>query len=248
MATDNEPLRTPISAEAQRIVLLYAVLAGLTRLIPIPWLDDITLGVVSRRMVRVLLAERGLTASAPQVNRLSRERVGCPLSILWALLIAPLKKLVRTVVFVLAFKTCVDLSARWLHRGYLLAVAIASGRLDTEALARDGGVWPVALAIEESIIGKDTSPINQLVRSIFTVSPALLRKAARDLGRLVRPNRRSEDTAAEALAAAEHDEEEALSTILKPLSDGFWSQDAYLAELEALFFERLEQTSARMLS
>ena len=81
--------------------------------------------------------------------------------------LAPVKKLIRTLVFVLAFKDCVDAASRWLHRGYLVAVALENGHLDEEALARTDGVWPVTLAIEESIMKIDTSPINQLVWQAF---------------------------------------------------------------------------------
>lgn len=247
MSAPNEPPATQISASAQRIVLLYSVLVGLCPLIPVPFLDEFAKGLLTRRMARALLAEHGLTTSNTQIQRLTRERAGCGLGCLSSLLLYPFKKMIRTLVFVLAFKDCVDVASRWLHRGYLVAVSLERGTLDADALAREKGVWPVTLAIEETLMAQDTSPINQLVRQVFTHSPALLRATARDLARRLRPARAARTDTTEVVAEAAAAESEALSAVLAELSEAFWSQTRYLADLEARFNTHLEQTTARML-
>jgi hypothetical protein len=247
MAQHDEPSMTSISQTAQRTVMLYSVLAGLCKLIPIPFLDDFVLALVSRRMIRVLLAQGGLSTSEASVQRLTRERTGCPLGCLYTLIFAPLKKIVRSLVFVFAFRDCVDLASRWLHRGYLVASSVERGLLGEAELAEKEGGWPVALAIEETLLAQDTSPINQLVRQSFTHSRKLLRAAARDLARRLRPARTSAtETTEEAVAAAAAVEGEALSAILAELSEAFWSQQRYLADLEARFDEKLVETTRRM--
>ena len=248
MPQNHEPSLTQISPAAQRTILLYSVLAGLCPLIPIPFLDSMVLGLISRRMIRVLLSIKGLSASKANIHRLSRERAGCSLGWLYSVFLAPVKKLIRTLVFVLAFKDCVDAASRWLHRGYLVSVALERGHLDEEALSRTNGVWPVTLAIEESIMKIDTSPINQLVWQAFTQSRSLLRTAARDLARRLRRVRGDGAAATEAVDAAAHAEEEVLSSIIEELSTGFWAMTGYLSTLEALFIEHLPKTTARMLT
>lgn len=248
MPQNHDPPLTEISPSAQRTILLYSVLAGLCPLIPVPFLDGIVLGLINRRMIRVLLGLKGLSASDTNVQRLSRERAGCTLSWLYSVALAPVKKLVRTLVFVLAFKDCVDAASRWLHRGYLVAVALEKGHLDEETLARPDGVWPVALAIEESIMKIDTSPINQLVWQAFTQSRSLLRTAARDLARRLRRVRGEGAAATEAVEAAAQAEGHTLSSVIDEISSGFWAMTGYLSQLEALFSERLPQTTSRMLT
>lgn len=245
MTTDLPADSTAISPAAQRTVLTYSVLIGLCPLIPVPFLDEFVLGVISRRMIRTLLGLHELSSSEDNIQRLSRERVGCPLGCLYSLLLAPIKKMVRTLVFVLAFKDCVDAASRWLHRGFLLSVALEKEVLSADQLGKKEGVWPVALAIEEAIITIDTSPINQMVLQVFSHSRALLRSTARDLYRRVRPHRRS-DAAAEVIAEVADDEKQALSSVVEELSDAFWAKRDYLSVLEATFWQKLEQTTARM--
>ena len=115
-------------------------------------------------------------------------------------------------------------------------------------MSRSIVVWQVTLAIEESIMKIDTSPINQLVSRVFAQRRSLLRAAARDLARRLRRVRGDGAAATEAVAAAAHAEEEALSSIIEELSTGFWAMTGYLSTLEALFIEQLPQTTARMLT
>lgn len=255
MREEDERPRQELSPESQRTVVLYSVLAGLCKLIPVPFLDDIAQGIVARRMVWLLLAERGLRPSSSHLGHLTRDRQGCPLGCVYSLFWTPLKKLFRTVLFFFAFRDCVAASARWFHRGYLTARAAQQGLLTAEDLHPDRaqGVWPVALAIEEALLHTQTNPIDSHFRQVLQGSQRLLRRIARDLLRIVWQSRRSapEDPQQQqqqqeaALAAVAPREEAALADQLARLADRLWAQTGYLRDLEDRFARALQQTRAR---
>ncbi|MEL6345276.1 MAG: hypothetical protein AAFV53_19375 [Myxococcota bacterium] len=253
MATDDErspdlpppSADSPLTTASQRILLLYSLLAGLSTLIPVPFLDDFAKGLITRRMMRQLLATGDLPVSESHVTALSRERIGCPLRYLYLLIWYPIKKLIRTVVFVLAFKTCIDVASHWLHRGYLVAAAVERGHLTPDTLARPDGAWPTALAIEEAVSETDTSPVDALLKQIFVGSRDLLWAASRDLSRRLRAGRRA-GSAESALEAAETAEADALGQVLAEMAVALRAQLQHLQLLEARYMQKLPITTARM--
>lgn len=158
---------TALAEDTRSPLILYSVMAGLCPLIPVPFLDDMILGYVTRRMTHKLLGSYGLTPTDAQVKQLTRERAGCPLGCLHGMVLYPIKKVLKKILFFLAFKTCIEVASRWFHRGYLLAIATQRGLLTAQTLRSEAALWPLVLAIEETLIETDTSPISSIVRGCW---------------------------------------------------------------------------------
>jgi len=121
------------SASAPRIdtsndglIVGHAVLAGLCELIPIPFLDDMVKRRVMRRMVRALADAHGLRVWESEVRDLVDPEGGGLLGkMAKAVVLRPIKKILRKVFFVLSGKKMVDVASETYHRGWLLDHAFA---------------------------------------------------------------------------------------------------------------------------
>ncbi|RKG94567.1 hypothetical protein [Corallococcus carmarthensis] len=164
-------------------VAFHAVAAGLTPLIPVPFLDDYALRQVREQSVRDQLKERGLKAPDKAVAVLAgsydaRSLGGRLVSYLKAVALFPVRKVFRKVFFVLWVKDCVDLTSVCLHHGYLLHHALQRGDLDAASLQGDAP-QKVQAAIVASCAEMDSRPINQALRRIFRSSRVLMAEATR---------------------------------------------------------------------
>ncbi len=228
-------------------LVLYSTLAGLCKLIPLPFIDDIVQGFVVRRMVGQLLAHHDITADSTALDRLTRERQGCPLGCLYTLFLYPIKKILKKILFFLAFKDFIDESSRWFHRGYLIQFA-AQGELLTQRIVSDEHrLWPAALAIEETCAETDTKRFARLLRRAFSGSSLSLRIAARKLWRLVGAERRrddAEEAVGTALEQVEADPGE-LGDALSAFSAEVWKESDHLLDLERRFLVKLKETAKR---
>ena len=164
-------------------VAFHAVAAGLTPLIPVPFLDDYALRQVREQSVRDQLKERGLKAPDKAVAVLAgsydaRSLGGRLVSHLKAVALFPVRKVFRKVFFVLWVKDCVDLTSACLHHGYLLHHALERGDLDAASLQTDAPS-EVQAAIIAACSEMDARPVNQALRRIFRGSRVLLAEATR---------------------------------------------------------------------
>ncbi|WP_141322871.1 hypothetical protein [Myxococcus sp. AB025B] len=176
------PPGAPSSAPLGRVAL-HAVAAGLTPLIPVPFLDDYALYQVREQLVRSLLEERGLRASTQAVEALAGSSQGRTLggrlaSYLKGLMLLPVKKVFRKVFFVLWVKDCVDVASVSLHHGYLLHHALERGDLDALSLQGDKPA-AVHAAMVAACAEVDARPINQALRRLFASSRVLMAEATR---------------------------------------------------------------------
>jgi hypothetical protein len=114
-----------LSPLASRIVATHAALAGLCPLIPLPFLDDVAVRRVARRMHRTLFAAHGLTLP-PARAKLLDPRAGPSTAAELALL--PLKRTLQKVAVVLALKECVDVATALYNDGWLIAQVLADSR------------------------------------------------------------------------------------------------------------------------
>ena len=165
----------------ERILIKYAVLVGLTPLIPIPLLDDLAQGYFERRMIEKLAGARHLTLSPEHLNALASPPTtaaswlrGC----FTTLLLYPISKLLRKLFFFLEIKRALDLVAVTYVRGYLLDRTF--GRA---LLAPPGPHAPAAVreATEQAITRVGTSPIGLALRGSFRDSGALVARLAEQL-------------------------------------------------------------------
>ena len=220
MSETNEP------APWRSTLVLYSTLAGMCKLIPLPFIDDIIQGVVIRRMLNQLLAHHNCEADSVALDRLTRERTGCPLGCLYSLVLYPIKKILKKVLFFLSFKDFVDESSKWFHRGYLVQFAAQSALLTARELSDEHRLWPVALAIEETCAETDTTQFMELLQRVFSGSQASLRHAARQLWKVGRTARKAavpEAAVGAALEQVESDPGE-LGSVLEAFSTEVWKE------------------------
>lgn len=116
-----------------------ATFAGLSFLIPIPFLDTAFEWVFQQRMPQAIARWRGRELSREVLAELNRNETGCLQSCLlmpfW-LTIQLVKRLSKKVLYFLTIKEASDqLSAYW-HRAFLLDYALIAGHLDEAASAR----------------------------------------------------------------------------------------------------------------
>ena len=231
----------------RQTLILYSTMAGMCKFIPIPFVDDIVQGFVVRRMIRVLLAEHGIVADTEALERLTRERPGCPLGCIYTLVLYPIKKILKKILFFLAFKDFADESSKWFHRGYLVQYAAQAELLTARTMTSEHLQWPVALAIEETLQETDTKRFTQIIRRAWSGSRASLRAVSRRLWRLVGAVRRQPD-AEEAVGTAlqqveaEHGE---LDSDLESFSQTVWRESDHLVAMEQRFVDKLAETHRR---
>ncbi|WP_223633773.1 hypothetical protein [Corallococcus sp. EGB] len=164
-------------------VAFHAVAAGLTPLIPVPFLDDYALRRVREQSVRDQLKEKGLKAPDKAVAVLAgsydpRSLGGQLMSYLKGVALFPVRKVFRKLFFVLWVKDCVDLTSVCLHHGYLLHHALERGDLDAASLQEDAP-RKVQAAIVAACSEMDARPVNQALRRLFRSSRVLMAEATR---------------------------------------------------------------------
>jgi hypothetical protein len=106
----------------ERTIITHSVLIGLTPLIPIPVVDDLTKAYFQRRMVTSLASARGVELSREDVDTLATDRGGrgCLVGCLSTVLVYPVKKIFRKVFYFLEWKRAVDLTSAAYHHGFLI--------------------------------------------------------------------------------------------------------------------------------
>ena len=139
------------------------LVTGLCPLIPLPFVDDWAIARLRRRLITEALAERGLVITPPETARLAADP-GITLSgCLWAIVLWPIKKLVRMALFFLMAKSCLDAAAETAHRLTLLDDALEAGHLP-------GDVERVARAVNATLAVETPSPVKRALRRELELS------------------------------------------------------------------------------
>ena len=234
--TMADPTSRPSTAVPPSLkrVAFHAVAAGLTPLIPVPFLDDYALRQVREQAVRDQLQEKGLKAPDKAVELLAgsneaRTLGGRLVSYLKAVALFPVRKVFRKVFFVLWVKDCVDLTSATLHHDYLLHHALERGDLDATSLQGDAP-RKVQDAIVAACKEVDARPINQALRRIFRSSRLLMAEATRALVDSKRgprvPDREGDNAEVQSLT----------DRLLKEL----WEERGYFTALEGHYVRHLQ--------
>ncbi len=249
-AESPPPARDETSSPALRRLVFHSLLSGLCPLIPIPFLDDWARDLLKRRLIAELVRRHGgrladselkLLACGHHPPTLEGCVRGCfsfALIKTLALIAAKvLRKVFRKILILLTIKECVDGFSRTFHEAYLIRHALVLGRLE----APETGVWEVRQAVEAAVDQVDPRPIEQLVRRAFAGSRKLLARGARQLGRLLRPLRRSGRDENELLheALPLDREEELLGGLVDELTTELEHETRYLRQLEKLLENQL---------
>jgi hypothetical protein len=217
-------------------VAFHSVAAGLTPLIPVPFLDDYALQQVREKMVRDLLKERGLPAPDKAVAVLAGSHVrtsigGHLMSFLKTLVLLPVKKLFRKAFFVLWVKDCVDMASVSLHHGYLLSHALDRGDLDAPGLVEGPAPTRIHDAIAAACKEMDTRPINQILKRLFASSRLLMAEAARAF---LNPKKTPDPRTPGAEDTAE------VKSLSERLLAALWEERGYFIALEARYDKHLK--------
>jgi hypothetical protein len=154
-------------------LVTYAVLAGLTPLIPVPFVDDLAKDYFRKRLVNSLAEARRIPLPRGAVDALTAERQGCLLGgCLGQLLLYPLKKLFTKLFFFLEWKRVLDLTSQTYHFGYLVDCALQDGYLSD----------PNPQGVEE-LRQAPIRPVESAVAATFRQSRAVLSAVVGEFGR-----------------------------------------------------------------
>ncbi len=198
----------------QRTLLVYALLTGLTPLIPVPLADDLAKSHLRRRLVRLLAQAHGRDLSESLIQALAREpsRGGCLGGCLAQALLYPLKKIFRKIFFFLEWKRAVDLTSYTYHWGYLLDYAFQEGLVEPSGTSTSvdyTSVDDLRAAIETACQEAPIKPVERAVNATLRQSRAALLSAAKRLQANL--TRRAAGKATE--PAAPEQQEEAMSEV-----------------------------------
>ena len=116
--------RTNVSDAALRTIASHCAVAGLCPLIPIPFVDDLIVERIHRRMNASLCEQHGIKLLPLSSKLLAESESDLLNGALKGLLMWPIKKLLRKMLIVLAIKNCVDVATEVFHEGWLLARAL----------------------------------------------------------------------------------------------------------------------------
>jgi len=226
-----------------RRVLWYGTLAGLCPLIPIPFLDDVIIKRLRKRMIRGQLTRAGLEPADTQVNLFTHEAseirlLGCLIGAVWVVI----KKVFRKLVYVFAIKDCVDNASRVVHHGWLVQYALNSGTLGAATLEQGNeAIKRVRDAVLHAADELDTRPFNQALGRLFRGSSALIKGAAVAVGRVLRgADRRKVESLDQALDRLGEREVGEVERVLDELVGELVGQKGYLRQLEQAFDDKFE--------
>ena len=209
----------------QKQIITHAVLAGLTPLIPIPFVDDMVKTYFQRRLVRNLIASQGQSLSDKDIKTLADDRGGCLLGCIGSVLLYPAKKIFRKIFFFLEWKRAVDIVSHLYYHGYLLDHAFENRWI---APAGSRPALEVRNAIDAVLKQVNTSLIERAVWGTFNQSKSALKASARLLQRSLQrvKGKPTEDQVAQAVEEVEPEEERELEGVIARLQKAIESMPA----------------------
>lgn len=182
-----------LSQRSTRIVATHAALAGLCPLIPVPFVDDLAIRRIVRRMYRSLFAAHGYTIPDHGADILRASPANRLRDAAAAVAMFPVKKVVRKLVYVLAVKDCAEVASSVFHDGWLLARVLEDARADAGPSPEDPEllrrVREATLKTYEDI---DPAPLRRALTSSFLAAKVGVRQGLQSLRSLLRDR---EDTA-----------------------------------------------------
>jgi hypothetical protein len=154
-----------------------ATLAGLSVLIPIPFLDSAFEWFFSRQILPSLITRRGYQPSLPALVELEKDGrpwyAGCvfwPVSFTWSLL----KRLSKKILYFLTVKEATDKLSYYWHRAFLLDYMLQLGHLDDPNAASLG-----RMALTHTLNTAGISPLTQLARQTAAAPGHIFRSLRR---------------------------------------------------------------------
>jgi hypothetical protein len=159
-----------------------ATLAGLSVLIPVPFVDDAFETHFRRRMPERIARARGRELPADVEAELAQGGRGWLASCLMlpvTLTVGLLKRLSRKLLYFLTVKTATDRLSHYWYRAFLLDHMLAAGHLETPQSAR------TARRAMERVLAASTGPLRRLADGVV--------RRSRDVGEMLRRARQGEE-------------------------------------------------------
>jgi hypothetical protein len=217
MADRRELVKVEDGGGQQHVLIMHAVLTGLTPLIPVPLVDDLVKNYFRKRLVRSLAAGAGRVLSDEEATALASEPDGgCLRGCAATVLVYPLKAVFRKVFYFLEWKRAVDLTSRTYHFGYLVGHALRR-RGDAPSLLDTHGARAVNEAIEAVCREAPIKPLESAVGGTFGKSKSVLSAAAALLSRSLRRQPPRPERVAEAIESIEPEEARELQPVVTRL-------------------------------
>ncbi len=141
-----------------------ATLAGLSVLIPVPFLDNVFEAFFRRRMPSGVARSRGRVlpnAIKAELSRSSKGWLTTCLTLPLTLTIGLVQRLSRKLLYFLTIKEATDKLSYYWQRAFLLDYMLAAGHLETEASAR------IARQAMEQVLATTSSPLKQLALQVI---------------------------------------------------------------------------------
>lgn len=221
-------------------IITYSVLAGLSPLVPVPFVDDWLINYFRRRLVKSLAASHGqeFTSEAISILADDRDNKGCLLGCLSMVIFYPLKKIFRKVFYFLEWKRAVDLTSHTYHYGYLLNYALRDGFLNSDTKALDA----IRTSLDDVCNDTPIKPVESVVSSTFKQTKGLVVSGVELLEKTFRNVRKkpTEEEVVVAVKSVEEEEKEKIEGITNTLG-------AALSNIPEEHFKAMrEKFSARM--
>ncbi|HVS02506.1 MAG TPA: hypothetical protein VMT16_07030 [Thermoanaerobaculia bacterium] len=226
-----------------RIVVWDSLLAGLAPLLPVPFVDDIAVAAMRRRLVSRLASQAGIRLLPHQLRLLAGGGRGRSCGwLLAAAILYPVKKVLRKLLYFLAVKEAIDTLSLVFHQGYLLHGALARSGFPRDGTPpADAEVERVRQAVFGTLGALDTRPLGRVLRGVFRSSSRLVVGTLRWVGRRLG----GRQTLGE-IEAAGMDEatlgagSPAAEALLDRLVTVLWGEQAYRRRLDEALRARLE--------
>ena len=145
------------------MITRYALLAALTGLIPLPVLDTMAEDLLRRRLLRLQLRKRGLKLPREDVAMLANRPAGGCGGIVLAIVLFPVKKLLRWILWVWQLKDMTDTLIEVVHHALLVEEALDRGWVP-------GDAKKVRAAMNRATTQIDTRPIERALATLFAGS------------------------------------------------------------------------------
>ncbi len=166
----------PPSAAFDWALYAEATFAGLSLLIPVPFLDSLFESFFNRRIAAAVARRAGRKLSPGVLAALHRSDgwlAGCllwPVVLVWSLL----KRVSRKLFYFLTINEAADKLSYYWHRAYLLDYMLTVGHLDQPATAELGRV-----ALTRTLNTAGISPLTQLARQVAAAPQHIWRSLRR---------------------------------------------------------------------
>ena len=175
--TSLAPRPAPVATAFNWGLYSDATFAGLSTLVPVPFLDSAFEWFFSRRVPGSVAGWRGRRLAPAVLHELNHNEEdwtkGClmlPITLTWGLF----KRLSKKVLYFLTIKEATDkLSHHW-HRAFLIDYALQQGHLDAHENAQ-----VARQAIEHALATATTSPLEQLAQRLIPHTSHITRSLRR---------------------------------------------------------------------